>query len=128
MNLLLDTHLLIWAATRSRRLSTEAISVISEPGNTLYFSVASLWETAIKSALRRQDFAIDVATLRAGLLANGYIELPIEGRHILTLRDLVAIHRDPFDRLLVAQAKSEGLLLLTVDRQLAAYGDSVRIV
>ena len=102
--------------------------LISDLSNQLWFSTASLWETAIKSALKRPDFSIDVGQLRAGLLANGYREIAVEGRHVLAFRDLTPLHRDPFDRLLVAQAKAEGMALLTSDRQLAAYGDMVRFV
>ncbi len=102
--------------------------LISDLSNQLWFSAASLWETAIKSALRRADFAIEVGQLRAGLLANGYREIALEGRHTVAYRDLTPLHRDPFDRMLVAQAKAEGMALLTSDRQLAAYGEIVRIV
>lgn len=125
MNLLLDTHVLIWSATRSKKLSAGARRLISEEGNSLYYSVASLWEVAIKYALRRPDFPVEAGVLRAGLTANGYQELPVEGRHVLAFRDLPVIHRDPFDRLLVAQAIAEGLMLVTADRQLSAYGPSV---
>ncbi len=128
MNLLLDTHLLIWSASQNPKLSPKARLLISDLSNQLWFSTASLWETAIKSALKRPDFSIEVGQLRAGLLANGYREIAVEGRHVLAFRDLKPLHRDPFDRLLVAQARSEGMTLLTSDRQLAAYGDMVRFV
>jgi PIN domain nuclease of toxin-antitoxin system len=128
LNLLLDTHLLIWSATASRRLSKEAAKVIGDPDNALWFSAASLWEAAIKCALGRPDFSVDVATLRAGLLANDFREMPVEGRHIIALRDLPLLHRDPFDRLLVAQAKVDALFLVTADSALLQYGDSVRLV
>jgi PIN domain nuclease of toxin-antitoxin system len=128
LNLLLDTHFLVWTATRSKKLSKAATSLINDPDNTLWFSTASLWEAAIKAALRRPDFPIDVANLRAGLLANQYQELSVEGRHVLVFRDLPILHRDPFDRLLVAQAISEGLTLLTVDRVLQQYSESVMVV
>ena len=127
MNLLLDTHVILWAAAAPYRLSSAAAQLISAPGNALWVSVASLWEVAIKRALNRRDFRIDAGTLRAGLLANGYTELPVEGRHILALSTLPPLHADPFDRLLVAQAISEGMILLTADRQLAGYGSSVRM-
>ena len=128
MNLLLDTHLLIWSATRNPKLSAEAKAAISESSNTIWFSTASLWETAIKNALNRPDFNVDVSTLRAGLLANGYHELAVEGRHTLTFRELSGHHRDSFDRMLVAQAMTEVMILLTADKALAAYGASVQIV
>jgi PIN domain nuclease of toxin-antitoxin system len=128
LNLLLDTHLLIWSATRNPKLTEEARSLISEMSNTVWFSTASLWEMAIKNALKRPDFNVDVSTLRAGLLANGYFELPVEGRHSLTFRELSNHHRDPFDRMLVAQAMTEVMTLLTADKALASYGASVRVV
>ncbi len=128
MNLLLDTHLLVWSATRNKKLSRQACKLIEDQENTLWFSTASLWESAIKAALKRPDFPIDVGTLRAGLLANQFQELPIEGRHVVVFRDLPLIHKDPFDRLLVAQAQSEGMFLLTVDQVLSQYGKMVMLV
>ena len=128
MNYLLDTHLLVWSALDNGKLSAVARKLIADKSNTLYCSAASLWEVAIKSALRRPDFPVDASSLRAGLLANGYRELPVEGRHVMAYRDLPTVHRDPFDRLLVAQAKAEGLVLLTADKQLQQYGHPVRFV
>jgi PIN domain nuclease of toxin-antitoxin system len=128
LNLLVDTHLLVWSATSDRRLSAEAASIIDDRSNTLWFSTASLWEAAIKAALKRPDFTVDVAVLRAGLLANGYNELDVEWNHILVFRDLPLFHKDPFDRLLVAQAIAEGMFLLTVDLVLNQYGNKIRVV
>lgn len=125
MNLLLDTQLLIWAATADRRLSARGRHLITDPSNNLYYSAASLWEIAIKSALGRPDFRHDAGTFRAGLLANGYSELAIEGRHAAAYKSVPALHRHPFDRLLVAQAVSESLTLLTADRTLPQYGPMV---
>jgi PIN domain nuclease of toxin-antitoxin system len=128
MNLLVDTQLLIWAATAERKLSVRAKGLIADASNSLFFSAASLWEIAIKSALGRSDFRIDAGMFRAGLLANGYVELAVEGRHCVAYKSVPALHRDPFDRLLVAQAISEGLTLVTADKQLASYGDMVLFV
>jgi PIN domain nuclease of toxin-antitoxin system len=128
LNLLLDTHLLVWSATRNKKLSRQAIELVEDQQNTLWFSTASLWESAIKAALKRPDFPIDVGALRAGLLANQFQELSVEGRHIVIFRDLPPIHKDPFDRLLVAQAQSEGMFLLTVDQVLGQYGEMVLLV
>ena len=125
MNLLLDTHCLLWAAAGADRLPPQALALVEDPGNRLWFSVASIWEVAIKRALDRPDFRTDPGTLRAGLLSAGYEELPIEGRHVLILSALPPLHRDPFDRLLLAQATAEGMRLLTADRRLAAYGGPV---
>lgn len=128
MNILLDTHVILWAAITPDRLSPTAKSLILDESNRLVFSVASLWEVVIKRALDRSDFQVDASVLRAGLLANGYSELPIEGRHCLTLASLPPLHRDPFDRMLVAQALSDGLTLLTADRMLAEYVGPIRLV
>lgn len=121
MNLLLDTHLLLWLAARDDMMSAKADALIKDLGNTLWFSVASLWEVTIKKSLNRPDFQTDASVLRAGLLANDYQEMPIEGRHCLTLGSLPGHHSDPFDRMLLAQAIAEGMQLVTADRKLAQY-------
>ncbi len=128
MNLLLDTHLLLWAAARDEMMSSAADNLIRDADNTLWFSVASIWEVAIKRGLNRPDFRADPSILRAGLLANGYRELVIEGRHCLGLMTLPMLHGDPFDRMLLSQAMSEGMLLVTADRKLAGYDGPVRLV
>jgi PIN domain nuclease of toxin-antitoxin system len=112
---LLDTHLLLWAAGQPERLSKQARRLLSDPGNELLFSAASLWEIAIKRNLGRADFKVEPRLLRRGLLDNGYRELAITSAHVLELDALPAHHKDPFDRILVAQALSEGITLLTVD-------------
>ena len=109
-------------------MSESADRLIRDPANTLWFSAASIWEVAIKRALDRPDFRTEPGVLRGGLLANGYRELPIEGRHCLLLAALPRLHGDPFDRMLLAQAQSEGMLLITADRALAAYDGPVRLV
>lgn len=121
MNLLVDTHLLLWAAFASARLPLAAKERLEAPSNALWFSVASLWEVTVKRALDRPDFRVDASVLRAGLLANGYQELAIEGRHCLPLATLPPHHADPFDRMLIAQAAAEGMMLLTADRKIAEY-------
>jgi PIN domain nuclease of toxin-antitoxin system len=128
MNLLLDTHILLWAAYEPARLSADARAMLTDPNNTLHFSVASLWEVAIKSALGRPDFTVDAAELRLGLVANDYDELPIESAHVLRLPTLPPLHADPFDRILLAQAMAEGHVLLTADAKVLAYGGPVRAV
>lgn len=102
MNYLLDTHLLIWSAGRDDLMTAEADRIIKDLANTLWFSVASIWEVAIKRSQNRGDFRTDPGALRAGLLANGYLELPVEGRHCLAIPTLPPVHGDPFDRMLVA--------------------------
>lgn len=128
MKLLLDTHLLLWAAGEPSRLSKEARSLISDPDNELLFSAASLWEVSIKCGLGRKDFKADPRILRRGLLDNGYGEIPIHSDHVVVLDTLPAIHRDPFDRILVAQAVAEGIELATTDSQLVQYGEHIRRV
>ncbi len=128
MNLLLDTHLLLWAAFRPDRLSRDARAMIADQANNLWFSAASIWEVAIKRALDRPDFRVDPGVLRAGLLANDYAELPIAGRHCLDLSGLPALHADPFNRILIAQALAEGMLLLTADARVKAYPGPIRAV
>jgi len=128
MNLLIDTHLLLWASANRSKLPREAEEQIANPANALWFSAASIWEVAIKRALDKPGFRIEAGPLRAGLLSAGYDELAIEGRHVLSLTGLPPHHADPFDRLLVAQAIAEGMTLLTADRELAAYGGAVRFV
>jgi PIN domain nuclease of toxin-antitoxin system len=110
------------------RLSEAARTIIDAPQNVLYFSAASIWEIAIKSAQRRDDFRVDPRLLHRSLLDNGYVELPITSQHTLRVVDLAPLHKDPFDRLLLAQAISEGIILLTADAQLARYPGPVRLV
>jgi len=128
VKLLLDTHLLLWTAEGSRRLSKIARTLISDPENELLFSAASLWEIAIKRSLGRDDFQVDLRLLRRGLLDNGYVELPITSEHTLATDSLPPIHKDPFDRILIAQATVEGVTLLTVDSVVAQYPGPVRKV
>ncbi len=128
MKLLLDTHLLLWAAGSPNRLSAEARALVSASENELLFSAASVWEIAIKRGLGREDFRVDVRLLRRGLLDNGYGELPVGSEHAVALDGLPPIHKDPFDRLLVAQALVEGVTLLTSDDRVAQYPGPVRKV
>jgi PIN domain nuclease of toxin-antitoxin system len=122
MNVLLDTHLLIWAALRDDMMTARADGIVKDAANTLWFSAVSIWEVAIKRGLGRADFTLDPGPLRAGLLANGYKELAMDGRHCLGLGTLPRLHADPFDRMLIVQAAAEGMVLLTADAQVAAYG------
>jgi len=126
MKLLLDTHVLLWAAGEPARLSASARRLINDADNEPLFSVASLWEIAIKRGLGRRDFQVDARLLRRGLLDNGYSELPIMSDHVVAVEDLPAIHKDPFDRLLVAQATVEGITLLTLDLVVARYPGPIR--
>lgn len=128
MKFLLDTHLLLWAAGQPNRLSVTARKLINNPANELLFSAASIWEVAIKRGLGRDDFQADPRLLRRGLLDNGYTELPILSDQVVAIDSLPPIHKDPFDRLLIAQAMVEGITLLTADSVVAQYPGPVRMV
>ena len=128
MKLLLDTHLLLWAAGEPDRLSADARSAIEAPGNELFFSAASIWEIAIKRSIGRADFQVDARLMRRGLLDNGYSELPVGSEHAVAIDGLPSIHKDPFDRMLVAQAMVEGITLLTADAVVAQYPGPIRRV
>ncbi|MEK6371435.1 MAG: type II toxin-antitoxin system VapC family toxin [Acidobacteriota bacterium] len=128
MKLLLDTQILLWAAGHPERLSAAARRQLNTPKNELLFSAASLWEIAIKSSLGREDFRVEPRLLRRGLLDNGYTELPITSEHAVNIDSLPHLHKDPFDRILLAQAFTEGITLLTGDAQLAHYPGPVRKV
>jgi PIN domain nuclease of toxin-antitoxin system len=128
MKLLLDTHLLVWSAWTPKRMSAAARSLINDQGNELFFSAASLWEIAIKQNLEKDDFQLDANFLRRGLLDNDYNELPVTGDHAVAIRSLPPIHKDPFDRILVAQAIFEGFTLLTADPVVARYPGAIKKV
>ena len=119
MKLLLDTHLLLWAAAGT--LPGEAEEMVTHADNMLYFSPASIWEIGIKKSLGRSDFKVDPEVLRRGLLDAFYQELPITSAHALAASDLPQIHKDPFDRMLLAQARVEGISLVTSDAALREY-------
>ena len=124
---LLDTHILLWKAILPIRLTIELRQVLDDPGNEFLFSTASIWEIAIKQSLGRADFDADPSELRRGLLEDGYAELPVLGEHAVAVQGRPRIHKDPFDRMLVAQAIVEGVELLTVDAQLARYPGPIRV-
>jgi PIN domain nuclease of toxin-antitoxin system len=128
VKLLLDTHLLLCAAGQQKRLSNAARALLADSENELLFSAASLLEIAIKRRLGRDDFSVEPRLLRRGLLDNGYSELAITSEHVMTFDILPQIHKDPFDRILVAQALAEGIVLLTSDPVVAKYPGSIRKV
>jgi PIN domain nuclease of toxin-antitoxin system len=128
MKFLLDTHLLLWAAGQPERLSKSARELIENPDNVLYFSAASIWEIAIKSSLGREDFKADSRLIRRGLIDNGYQEIAISSEHAAGVQALPLFHKDPFDRLLIAQSLSEGLPLVTVDPLLSQYPGMIQQV
>jgi PIN domain nuclease of toxin-antitoxin system len=132
MKLLLDTHLLLWAAGTfsgpTSPMSAAADALIDDEANTLCFSPVSIWEVAIKKAQGRADFQADPHILRKSLFDSGYLELPITSEHAAGVVLLPPIHKDPFDRLLIAQAAVEGVTLLTADAKIAAYHGPIRRV
>jgi PIN domain nuclease of toxin-antitoxin system len=128
LNLLLDTHLLLWAAGQPERLPSAVRDLLLDSANQPIFSSASLWEITIKRGLGRPDFNVDQRRLYRMLLANGYRELPVTSEHAIAVSGLPMMHKDPFDRILVAQARTEAMMLLTADSTVAAYGEGVRLV
>jgi PIN domain nuclease of toxin-antitoxin system len=128
VRILLDTHLLLWSVASSRRLPKEARSLLLDAANEVFFSAASVWEIAIKSALRRRDFKANPMVLVRALAHSGFTELPVTAAHAARVAGLPAIHRDPFDRLLVAQSFAEPMTLLTNDAVLARYSPLVQVV
>lgn len=112
--------MLLWAACSPERLSAKALA--------LFFSATSLWEVAIKNGLGCDDFKVDVSLLRRGLIDSGYQEIPLLSAHTVFLKNLPALHKDPFDRILVAQAMAEGITLLTADDVVASYPGPIRLV
>jgi PIN domain nuclease of toxin-antitoxin system len=125
MRLLLDTHLLLWALAEPDRLGADLRDLLEDPAQEVLFSAASIWEIAIKSALGRADFAIAPEEVLSEALATGFVELPVRAEAALRVASLAPHHRDPFDRLLVAQALSEPLRLYTADRALEPYSELV---
>ncbi len=121
-----DTHLLLWLAEDSIRMPHEAAVELEDDANEVFFSVASIWEISIKAALSKPGFPVNPSAIRKGLLDIGFQELLITSAHVIAVAKLPLHHRDPFDRLLVAQAETEGLTLMTTDKTLARYGPSVK--
>jgi PIN domain nuclease of toxin-antitoxin system len=128
VTILVDTHLLLWAAGEPEKLSVEVCGLLQEQGLELWFSAASLWEVAIKHRLGREDFRIEPRRLRRGLLDNGWRELAMTSEHAIAASDLPPLHKDPFDRMIFAQAQVEGVTLLTSDDVVARYGEPARKV
>ncbi|MDR3358450.1 MAG: type II toxin-antitoxin system VapC family toxin [Desulfovibrio sp.] len=123
MKLLLDTHMLLWAAAGV--LPEQAEALVTDGNNTVYFSAASIWEISIKKGLGRSDFKVNAEVFRRALLDHQYQEIPVTGPHALAVSDLPMLHKDPFDRMLLAQAKFEGVSLLTSDSILRQYSGPV---
>lgn len=128
MKLLLDTHILLWAAGCPEKLSPSARSLLTASENALFFSAANIWEIIIKKGLGRDDFKVDPFRLRRMLVLHGYTELPVTSEHALAVDRLPKLHKDPFDRLLLAQAGAEGMALVTADPSVVRYQEAVLAV
>ena len=128
MRVLLDTHVLLWALAEPRRLDGETRGVIESTDAEVLFSAASIWEIAIKSGLGRAGFAFDPSEIARAALDTGFTELAVRSNAAALAGQLPLLHRDPFDRVLVAQAIVEPATLYTADQQLVPYSDLVRRV
>jgi PIN domain nuclease of toxin-antitoxin system len=128
VKLLLDTHLLLWAMISPERLSAEITVLLEDSANEIVFSVASIWEASIKYSRGRTDFKFEPRAFRRQLLESGFSELSVLGEHALTVSGLPAIHKDPFDRILIAQALVEGITLFTSDLIMTRYSGPIRLV
>ena len=126
MKVLLDTHVVLWATALPNRRSEQITSLIDDPATQPFFSAASIWEVAIKSTLHRG--VPDPRLLHRGLLEHDYTELPVTSDHAAAVANLPPIHRDPFDRILIAQAQVEGITLLTADQTVARYPGPIRLL
>ncbi|RWX76820.1 type II toxin-antitoxin system VapC family toxin [Neorhizobium lilium] len=128
MRVLPDSHILAWFAEDDEKLTAEMREILEDDSNELFFSAASIWELAIKRALNRHGFNIEPRMLERSLVENDFTELPVTSRHALAVESLPPIHKDPFDRILIAQSMSEGMLLLTSDETIARYSGPIRLV
>ena len=125
MKYMLDTHIILWAATDVKRLSRKAKTILEDMANVLYFSPISLWEISVKHAKHPDQMAITSEQARELAVKMGFIELPVRSRHGVDIANLPDIHNDPFDRMLITQARSDGLKLVSHDHKVAAYGEAI---
>ena len=128
MKNLVDTHLLLWVVSGSAKISSKARYLLTEPGDEYYFSTASLWEIAIKRSIRKARMPLSAEAARSAFIAAGFKELPVSGVHACSVESLPMKHKDPFDRMLVAQSRCEGMRLITHDDRVAAYGEWIEMV
>jgi PIN domain nuclease of toxin-antitoxin system len=128
LRFLLDTHFVVWVPVNDDRISRQARTILNDPANQFVFSVSSIWEIAIKRGLQRRDFLFDPREIRRQLIENGYEELTLQSRHVVAVDSMASIHKDPFDRILIAQAMVEGITLLTADPAIAQYPGPIRKV
>ena len=125
MRILLDTHILVWAVIEPARLNANVLAALRDADNEILFSAASVWEISIKASLGKADFRVALEELVESARASGFTELPVTSAAALKVADLPLYHRDPFDRLLVAQAMTEPAALYTADGQLGVYSELV---
>ena len=128
MNVLQDTHVALWALTDDAKLTAEARGLILDERNRIFWSVASMWEIAIKRALKPEKMPLSGVEFLHLCEQSGYERLQIGERHVVALESLPSIHADPFNRILVSQARAESMIFLTHDSILSAYGEEVRVV
>lgn len=131
MRLLLDTHVALWGISDYERLASETQRLLQDPENDVFVSVVTLWEIAIKFALpkgRPDDMPVSAGEALAEFLAAGYQVLDVMAPHALAVASLPPLHKDPFDRMLIAQARIEPMRLVTVDRMVAAYGAGIELI
>jgi PIN domain nuclease of toxin-antitoxin system len=125
MNFLLDTHAVIWFITEDAQLPDARKKEIEDPGNTIFVSIASFWEMGIKYSLGKLELKADLKKIFELIGESGMTILPLSPDHILTSANLDFHHRDPFDRIMIAQAKSEGLTILTRDKAFRQYNVNI---
>ena len=123
MKYLLDTHIILWAALDVKKLSRKAKGILENPDNILYFSPVSLWEISIKHAKHPDQMPITSERTKELALKMGLIELPVRSRHGVDIANLPDVHNDPFDRIMIAQAKTDDLFFVTHDALLKYYNE-----
>jgi PIN domain nuclease of toxin-antitoxin system len=122
---LVDTHVLIWLAVDSPRMGNLARDLLADPDNQIFFSAISIFEIAVKERLSKRGFEVEASAIRRMMIENDFAELAVTGTHAAHVATLPLFHRDPFDRLLVAQAMMEGFTLMTADEKIAQYSGPI---
>lgn len=125
---LVDTHVLVWLAVDSPRLTDLVRDLLVDPDNHIFFSAISIFEIAVKERLAKRGFDVEASAIRRMMIENDFVELPVSGLHAAHVATLPLIHGDPFDRLLVAQAMMEGSTLMTADAQIARYPGPIMLI
>ena len=131
MNILLDTHMAIWALLDSPKMTSEAKQLIMDPDNTIYYSVVSVWEVLLKHSIHPENMDFSAAVFSESCKDAGFVPLELRDKHVITADGFppeVEGHKDPFDRLLLAQAKTENMSFLTHDKRLSGYQEKCLIL